>query len=95
MVRLTDIHSLTDFQRNSKEYIERLEKTGQPEILTVNGEAKLVVQDAESYQKILDELERAKTREAMEQALRGEGRPALEFLEELRRKHNIPKKAKG
>lgn len=59
MVRLDDIQSLTEFQRNTREHIERLKRTGRPEVLTVNGQAELVVQDARSYQKLLDRAEKA------------------------------------
>ena len=41
MVQLSDIHPITDFTRRTKEYIERLKETGKPEVLTVNGEARL------------------------------------------------------
>ena len=53
-----DIHSLSSFKRNSLEFIEQMKQTGEPVVLTVNGKAELVVQDAESYQKMLDALER-------------------------------------
>ena len=33
MVHLEDIHSLTDFQRHAKEYIERLKETGVPGVI--------------------------------------------------------------
>lgn len=56
-IRTEDIHSLTDFRHNAKAYADRLAKTGRPEILTVNGEAKLVVMAAETYQKIADAAE--------------------------------------
>lgn len=59
MIRLDDIHSLTEFQRNTREHIDRLKKTGRPEVLTINGQAELVVQDARSYQELLDRVERA------------------------------------
>ncbi len=94
MVQLTDIHALTDFLRNHKEHIERLKKAGRPEILTINGKAELVVQDAESYQKLLDAIDRAEAIEGIRRGLesmgRGEGRPADEFFAELRKKYNIP-----
>ena len=54
MVKLSNIRSLTDFLRNSKTHIRRLERSGQPEVLTVNGQARVVIQDADSYQKLLD-----------------------------------------
>ena len=60
MIQLTeDIHSLTDFKRQTKEHIDRLKCTGRPEVLTVNGKAELVVQDARAYQKLLDALKQA------------------------------------
>ena len=54
MVRVDQIRSLSDFQRNTRKHIKRLKQTGQPEVLTVNGQAELVVQSAASYQKLLD-----------------------------------------
>lgn len=57
MIRFDDIQSLTEFQRNAREQIKRLKRTGRPKILTVNGHAELVVQDARSYQRLLDRAE--------------------------------------
>ncbi|MFO0832406.1 MAG: type II toxin-antitoxin system Phd/YefM family antitoxin [Phycisphaerales bacterium] len=56
-IDLRDIISLTDFQRNAKQHIVRLTRTGKAQVLTVNGKAALVVQDAEAYQKLLDQAE--------------------------------------
>src|SRR2546422_4277773 len=64
-----DIHSLSDFKRKTPEFIEQLQKTGEPVVLTINGRAKLVVQDAESYQRMLELLERAETIEAIREGL--------------------------
>lgn len=58
MIRATDIHSLTDFTRNAKRFVSQVRETKQPVALTVNGEAEVVIQDAESYQRDQDELER-------------------------------------
>ena len=49
-----DITSLSNFQRNTREFLQRLRETGRPLILTVNGQAELVVQAAASYQKLLN-----------------------------------------
>jgi PHD/YefM family antitoxin component YafN of YafNO toxin-antitoxin module len=91
MFQLEDIHSLTHFQRNTKEHLERLKTTGRPEVLTVNGKAALVVQDAGSYQKLLEALERVEALEGIRRGLksmkRGEGRPLKDVLRKLRRKH--------
>ena len=54
MIDLADIRSLSDFQRNTKKHLRRLRRTGKPEVLTVNGQAELVVQSAGAYQKLLD-----------------------------------------
>ncbi|HKQ49583.1 MAG TPA: type II toxin-antitoxin system Phd/YefM family antitoxin [Phycisphaerae bacterium] len=95
MIHMTDIHPLTDFLRNHKEHIERLKKRGRAELLTVNGKAEIVVQDAEAYQKLLEAVERAETiagiRRGLESMTQGKGRPAEEFFAELRKKHKIPR----
>ena len=56
-IDLRDIISLTDFQRNAKQHIVRLAKTGKAQVLTINGKAELVVQDAAAYQKLLNQAE--------------------------------------
>lgn len=87
-----DIQSLTDFKRNTAEFVQQLKQTGRPLILTVNGKAEIVVQDAESYQATLEAVEDAKTLKALLSAKAGKGRPASEFFEELRKKYNLPEK---
>ena len=64
-----NIHSLSDFKRNTQEFIEQLEQTGEPVVLTINGRARVVVQDAESYQRLLELLNRAETIEAIREGL--------------------------
>ena len=64
-----DIHSLSSFKRNTLEFIELMKQTGEPVVLTVNGKAELVVQDAESYQKLLDALERLEAIAGIKQGL--------------------------
>ena len=87
MVLLSDIHSITDFTRNTKKYIKRLKKTGNPEVLTVDGEAEVVIQSTAAYQKLLEAAELVETlpilRKSLEEAKRGEGRPAREVLKEI------------
>ena len=55
-IDLNEIHSFTDFLRHAKTHALRLKKTGRPSVLTVNGRAALVVQDAKSYQLVLARL---------------------------------------
>ena len=61
MIKLRAIHPLSDFLRNAKARIARLQKTGEPAILTVNGKAEVVVLSAEAYEKLLEELETERT----------------------------------
>ena len=56
MINLENIHSLTDFKRNASSYVERIRETKAPIVLTVNGEAAVIVQDALSFQNLLDRL---------------------------------------
>ena len=93
MIDLREVRSVTEFQRNIKEYVGRLKENKTPLVLTVNGRAELVVQDAESYQLILERLERAETLAAiarsMEQFERGEGISLDEAENKLRKKHGF------
>ena len=93
MIDLREVRSVTEFQRNIKDYVGHLKENKTPLVLTVNGRAELVVQDAESYQLMLERLERAETvaaiRKGMEQAERGEGTPLAEVEKKLRKKHGF------
>ena len=53
-----DIHPVTDFKRNTTELVRQMKETGQPIVLTINGRAELVVQDAASYQRLLELVDR-------------------------------------
>ena len=50
MIRPSDIHSLTDFTRNAKAYVEEIKRNRRPMAITVNGEAELIVMDVETYE---------------------------------------------
>ena len=97
MIQLEDIYSLTDFQRNVKAHLRAIKKTGRPRVLTVNGKAELIVQDAKSYQKLLALLDRIEAiegiRRGLESMKRGAGRPAEEVFATIRKKHRIPRSA--
>lgn len=93
MIDMSDIHSLTDFQRRTREHIERLKATGRPSVLTVNGRAQLVVQAAASYQRLLDALNLAESNaaiaESLVQARRGDGQDAVGAIENVRTRLNL------
>jgi prevent-host-death family protein len=90
-----DIQSLTNFRRKSGEFLKQLKKSKRPIVLTVNGKAEAVVQDAEAYQRLLDTAARADVDEAIRQGFediaRHRSRPARDVFDELRRRHGVPR----
>ncbi len=93
MIDLREVRSVTEFQRNLKGYVGRLKAKKIPLVLTVNGRAELIVQDAGSYQALLDRLERAETvaaiRQGMEEFERGEGIHLKQAERQLRKRHGF------
>ena len=88
-----DIQSLTTFRRRSGDFMKQLRKSKRPVVLTVKGRAAAVVQDAESYQRLLDIAARADAREGirqgLEEARQGKGRDAEDFFAEFEAAHGI------
>ena len=88
-----DIQSLTNFRRRSGQFLKEMKKSKRPVVLTVNGKAAAVVQDAESYQRLLDSAARADIYEAIRQGLddvsHARSRPAHQVFDELRRRHGV------
>ncbi len=82
-----DIDSLSNFKRNTADYLKELKQSGKPVVLTINGRAELVVQDAGSYQRLLEITERLETIESLAPAIAemkaGQGEPAEAFFSEL------------
>lgn len=97
MIDLREIRSVTEFQRHLKDYVGRLKGKKTPLVLTVNGRAEIVVQDADSYQALLNRLDRAETvasiRQGMKQFDRGEGIPLEQAERQLRKKHGFSRSA--
>jgi len=90
-----DIQAMTTFRRNPAKFIKHLKKTKKPLILTINGKAEAVVQDAEAYQRLLDIAAQADAHEGIRQGIqdvkKGRLRPARESLELFRSRHAIPR----
>ena len=84
-----DIDSLSNFKRKTPAYLARMKKTGEPLVLTINGRAELVVQDAVSYQRLLDLSDRVESLEALRKSLEdveaGRTRPMRQAIESLGR----------
>lgn len=66
MLDLREVFSVTDFLRNHKEMIARVSESHKPIVLTVKGKPAVVLQDAESYQKLLDAVEAGKDNQEKE-----------------------------
>ena len=85
----SDINSLSNFKRNTPEFLRQLKETGHPVVLTINGKAELVVQDAASYQKLIEIAERAERMEALQASIAdmraGKVSPVEDLLAEMRK----------
>jgi PHD/YefM family antitoxin component YafN of YafNO toxin-antitoxin module len=83
-----DINSLSNFKRNTPEFLRQLKETGHPVVLTINGKAELVVQDSASYQKLIELADRAERMEALRASIddmrAGKVIPAEDVLAEMR-----------
>lgn len=92
-IDLSNISSWSDFQRNTRDHIAKRKRTGTPAVLTVNGQAEVVVQSAEADQRLVEGQELLESMRtigrSLEQAQRGEGRPMREFCEALASEHGI------
>ena len=95
MLDVRNIYPLDRFKRQTAEFRHRLKTTGQPEVLTVDGRAELVVQDATAYQDMVRELQalrqarvedfREKVRVGLAQAERGEVVDGPKAMDHVRR----------
>lgn len=90
------IDSLTNFKRQSSEYLERLHETGEPMVLTVNGKSQVVVQDVAAYQRLVElaiKADREETiaaiREGIADVRAGRTKPARPALRALAKKYGI------
>ena len=89
MIALQDIRSLTDFQRNTKAHLRRLKSSGRPVVLTVNGRAELIVQDAAAFEDMLDAIRGIQR--GLDEMKAGKGEPARKVLDRIRAKYKIPR----
>lgn len=95
MIQPSDIHTLTEFKRDSTRLIDKLDESGRPAVLTVEGKAKVVVLGVEAFEKLAAAVEHIETvqllRERLKEIGHGKGRPMLDVLEELRQEFGIAK----
>ena len=91
------IDSLTNFKRQTADYLRQLHESGSPMVLTVNGKAEVVVQDAAAYQRLVELAARADreeavaaVREGLADAEAGRIKPGRKALRTLAKKYGIP-----
>ena len=88
-----DIQPMTYFRNHSAEAMNHLRATKRPMVLTINGKAAAVVQDAEAYQHLLDLAAEANAGEGIRQGLEDvknrRTRPARALFNELRGAHGV------
>lgn len=93
-----DIHSLSDFKRNTTDFLEQMRGTGHPVVLTINGKAELVVQDAASYQKLLERMDQLEALEGIKRGLAdvdaGRVTPLKVFEQDFRKKRGLPSRTR-
>jgi PHD/YefM family antitoxin component YafN of YafNO toxin-antitoxin module len=87
MFHSSDIHTVTDFSHKPARHIKRLTASKQPEILTVNGKAAVVVQDAEAYEQMAQLANYADSVINIRHALAETARPLQVFTAEFAAKH--------
>ena len=81
-----EIESMTTFKRNSSAFLNRIQKTGRPIVLTVRGKAEAVILDAKTYQGISEHMDSvARIRRGLAQVKKGLGRPSGDVFDELER----------
>jgi prevent-host-death family protein len=83
MMSLEKTHTLSDFERNASNYVDQVQDSRSPIVLTVNGKAAVVVQDATAFQDMLNRCQAMETeiRELKLQALRQEIQVGVDQLE--------------
>ena len=96
MIHPSDIHTLTEFKRRSTELIGRLEESGRPQVLTVEGRPKAVLLTIASFERMAALAERAEAIEGIRRGLldvdAGRTLPLDEFETSLRRHLGIDPK---
>jgi prevent-host-death family protein len=93
-----DIHSLSEFKRRTSDFLHQMRENGHPLVLTVNGKAELVVQDAASYQRLLDYVEEMEAMVGIKRGLAavqaGQVTSLKDFEKEFRTKHGISRRGR-
>jgi prevent-host-death family protein len=92
---ITKDQAMTTFRNGSAKFLRHLRKTKRALVLTVNGKAAAVLQDAKAYQRLLDLAAEASAAAGIKQGLEyvacSRTRPARDVLDETRAEYDIPR----
>ena len=69
--------TLSHFKSATERVVQKLKRSGKPLVLTVDGQAELVVQDAAAYEQLVESLTRASTLVGIKQGLTQADEPEL------------------
>jgi PHD/YefM family antitoxin component YafN of YafNO toxin-antitoxin module len=98
MVAARHTQTVSDFREKTDETLARLDRTGEAEVLTVNGKARAVLLSPAAFNSLLREAEIMQDVSTIRQSIReseeGKGRPAEEFFDELHAELLAMKEAK-
>ncbi len=85
--------SFAGFRDDPEPILARLRETGEAEVLTLGGAGDVVLQDAKSYEALLDRIDELETavgiRRGLEDMASGRGRSFDVVAEELRERYGI------
>jgi prevent-host-death family protein len=89
--------SLTDFRQSASETLNRVNRTGEAEIITVNGSARAVILSPSAYDRLAREALLARDAKAIKRSMKeideGSGTEAGTFFDSLR--SDLMKKKRG
>jgi len=90
MLATQHTQSLTDFRAKAAETLDRLNQTGEAEIITVNGEARAVLLSPAAYDKMTREQQLSRDVEVIRRSLQqyeaGDSKELHAFMDEVRAK---------
>lgn len=99
MIATQHTQSLTAFRQKATETLDRLNETGEAEILTVNGQARAVLLPPVVYDELTREAMLTRDASVIRRAIRqiedGKGRAADDVFDALRRQLLAKKKRQG
>jgi prevent-host-death family protein len=93
MLNPSHTHPLSQLQQEASALLDQFKIDKTPIVLTVDGKAAAVLQDAESYQQLLDKIERLETlaglRKSLEEFEQGKGVPLDQAFQHLQQKYDL------